>query len=104
MGSGNFIITQENVPAVIKLTVQGRLDSINAVELDRQLQTIKCDGQTHVVLNMSMVEYLSSNGIRVILKAYKAVKAAGGKFGIEEPSECVKNVLGLVALNEMLIA
>jgi len=65
-------------------------------------QTIK-GGQTHIVLNMLRVEYLCSIGIRAILKAYKETKAAGGKLGIEMPSECVQNVLGTVALNEMLV-
>ena len=103
MRNGNFTITQESGSGYIKLTVQGRIDSINAVELEQMLQAVKCDDQTHIVLNMLMVEYLCSTGIRAILKAYKMVKAAGGKFGIEQPSECVKNVLGLVALDEMLI-
>jgi len=99
MTAGNFAITQEGA----KLTVQGRIDSNNAVKLGSELEKIIKGGQTNIILNMLLVEYLCSTGIRAILKAYKEVKAVGGSFGIEEPSECVKNVLGMVALNEMLI-
>jgi len=99
MTAGTFAITQEGT----KLTVQGRIDSTNAVELGDKLEQALKRGQTTIILNMLRVEYLCSTGIRVILKAYKEAKAAGGKVNIEKPSECVKNVLGLVALNEMLI-
>jgi len=54
-------------------------------------------------VNMSQVEYLSSVGIRVILKIYKQTMETGGKFNIERPSEIVKNVLGMVALKELVI-
>ena len=99
MTPGNFDITQEGN----KLTIQGRIDSVNAVELGDKLEQVLQEGQNHIILNMLRVDYLCSTGIRMILKAYKEAKAAGGRLSIEKPSECVKNVLGLVALNEMLV-
>ena len=103
MNSENFVITQEETPAGLKMILQGRLDSPNSVNLEHKLEQAIGDGQTNIVLNMFRIEYLCSTGIRVILKTYKNVKTAGGSFGIEMPSECVKNVLGMVALNEMLV-
>jgi len=103
MGVGNIVVTKENTSNGIKLTVQGRVDSVNAAELGDALEQVVKKRYANIVLNMLRVEYLCSTGIRVILKAYKETKAAGGKFGIEKPSECVKNVLGIVALDEMLI-
>ena len=99
MSNEKFTITQEGTTFII----QGRVDSTNAAELEHNLDKALKGGQTNIVLNMLQVEYLCSTGIRVILKAYKNTMAAGGSFGIEKPSECVKNVLGLVALEEMLI-
>jgi anti-anti-sigma factor len=52
---------------------------------------------------MSQVEYLSSIGIRVVLKIFKISKEQGGTFNIEKPSKIVRNVLGMVALEEMLV-
>jgi anti-anti-sigma factor len=52
---------------------------------------------------MSEVEYLCSIGIRVILQTYKEAKKKGRKLGIEHPSECVKKVLYITALNELLM-
>ena len=102
-GKENFVITQEKTEGNIKLTVIGHIDSNNAVELECKLDDAVRDCKTNIILNMCRVEYLCSTGIRVILKAYKNAKTAGYGFGIEKPSDCVKNVLGAVALNEMLI-
>ena len=103
MSSESIVITQEKIPEGLKMTLQGRLDSPSSVALGHKLEQAIEDGQTNIVLNMYRVEYLCSTGIRVILKTYKSIKTAGGSFGIEMPSECVKNVLGMVALNEMLV-
>ena len=99
----NFAITQEAEQGGIKLTIKGRIDSVNAVELGYKLDEVLQGGKVNVILNMLRVEYLCSTGIRAILKAYKSVKESGGKFGIESASECVKNVLGMAALSEMLV-
>jgi len=103
MSCASIVLTQEELSEGVKLILHGRLDSTNSVELEHKLTQAIEGGQTNIVLNMLRVEYLCSTGIRVILKAYKNLKEAGGSFGIEQPSECVKNVIGLVALNEMLI-
>ena len=99
MTAESFVITQEGT----KLTLQGRIDSTNAIELGNKLEQALKGGLTQIVLNMLRVEYLCSTGIRVILKAYKEAQSVGGKLSIEMPSECVKNVLGMVVLNEMLV-
>ena len=86
-----------------KWTIVGRIDTVNAGKFESKLgQAIK-DGQNSVVLNMNQVEFLSSTGIRVILKYYKLLKGSNGKLRIEEPSECVVNVLGMAVLDEILV-
>ena len=103
MKSESIVITEEKTSEGLIMTLRGRWDSTNSVVMEHKLTQAIEDGQTNIVLNMLGVEYLSSIGIRVILKTYKNLKEAGGSFGIEMPSECVKNVLGMVALEEMLV-
>ena len=99
MTTERLVITQEPT----KFTIRGRVDSTNAVELGQTLDQAIKNGHVQIILDMLHVEYLCSHGIRVLLKAYKDLQAIGGNLGIQNPSECVENVLGLVALNEMLI-
>jgi anti-anti-sigma factor len=95
-------ITEDISPKVTKFILKGPVNAANADILLARLETALEREQKKIVVNMHQVRYLSSIGIRVILKIYKQAAETGGKFNIETPSENVKNVLGMVALNELL--
>jgi anti-sigma B factor antagonist len=97
-------ITQNVKDGICRISASGRIDSNSADVLLFKLENAMNDGNKKIILNMLQVEYLSSVGIRVILKIYKKAAEDGGSFQIEQPSEIVKNVLGMVALKEMLVA
>jgi len=96
-------ITRSIIDGICKMSVKGRIDSNSASELQLNLEKALSDGNKSIILNMMGVEYLSSIGIRVILKIYKQATEEGGYLKIENPSEIVKKVLGMVALKEMLV-
>ena len=58
------------------LKLNGRLDTLTAPQLDAQ--TEKLYGVTDLVLDFAGVEYVSSAGLRVLLKAQKCMNAAHG--------------------------
>jgi len=95
-------ITEERTEFGIKLTAEGSVNTETMNIFYKALDNVLKAGYYHIVLNMSKVNYLTSNGIRAILKTYKQCSEAGGKFRIESPSERVVNVLGLSALEQML--
>ena len=99
-------ITEEKEDGTARFILKGRVDSYSSNVLEFKLEKTlnEEEGPKNIVLNMFQIEYLSSAGIRVILKFYKDAKKAGGRLGIESPSESVKNVLGLTALDELLIS
>jgi anti-anti-sigma factor len=103
MKNENLQVTQEIKDGVCRFFAKGRVDSNNADELEEKIINLINEGFKTIVLNMSQVEYLSSIGIRVVLKIYKITKEQGGTFNIEKPSDIVRNVLGMVALEEMLV-
>lgn len=103
MKNEDFEISKEVNQEVTKFTVKGHVNSINAPDLEYELENAIQNGQVNIVLKMTNVTYLSSIGVRVILKIYKKAKEAGGKFNIERPSENVRNVLGIAALDEILL-
>jgi anti-anti-sigma factor len=98
-----LVIEEEKTEKSARFVLNGRVNSHSADVLQFKLDKALNDGQVDIVLNMLQVEYLSSAGIRVMLKTFKDAKKAGGRFGIEEPSESVKNALGMTALDAMLI-
>jgi len=87
----------------IKFEAEGRIATANERYFDKVLGDALEDGYTRIILNMQHVTLLTSIGIRIILKTYKSCMEKGGKFQIEAPSEVVKNVLGLSALEQMLV-
>ncbi|MCL1818334.1 MAG: STAS domain-containing protein [Spirochaetaceae bacterium] len=103
MENENLEITKDETPGSAKITVKGHINSITASALKKELEEALKDGQISIVLNMSMVDYLCSTGIEVILNTYKDAMDAGGTVGIEEPSEHVRNLLQIIALEELVI-
>ena len=58
------------------LIVSGRLDTQTAPELENELDAVLL-GIKELTFDMSNLEYVSSAGLRVILKAQKAMNAQG---------------------------
>jgi len=96
-------IKEEKISGAGKFVLKGRVNAASADVLLYRLETAIKEGRKNIVVNMFQVEYLSSVGIRVILKIYKQAMETGGQFNIERPSEIVKNVLGMTALKQMVI-
>lgn len=62
--------------ANVILKVSGRLDTTTAPELEKTLDSV-LEGTKELVFDMADLEYISSAGLRVILKAQKAMNAQG---------------------------
>ena len=60
----------------VTIKVSGRLDTTTAPELEKALDS-SLEGTKELVFDMANLEYRSSAGLRVILKAQKAMNAQG---------------------------
>lgn len=65
--------TFENGTLTIKL--EGRLDTVTAPEFERELGEL--NGVNDLILDMENLGYISSAGLRVVLKAQKIMNAKG---------------------------
>ena len=72
--------------------VKGRLDRLTAQEAGEKADNIFSAAQK-LAVDMSGLEYLSSAGIRVLLKLTKQAKAEGKEFALVAPAGMVKVVL-----------
>lgn len=59
----------------LKMALEGRLDTTTAPELEREIGTL--DGVQDFIIDMGNLEYISSAGLRVILKAQKIMNSQG---------------------------
>ncbi len=85
-----------------ELFFKGRLDAASSESLEREIDEILHSGGRHIRLNMSSVSYMSSAGIRILIKNHREFKKFGGSFSIKEPSAAVSTVLKLSHLESLL--
>ncbi|WP_029898506.1 STAS domain-containing protein [Desulfohalovibrio reitneri] len=80
---------------VAVLAVSGRLDSNTAPEFEKQLMGMIKDGKTRIVLDFGPLEYISSAGLRVLLKATRELKNSDGKLVICSVKDYIQEVFDL---------
>ena len=91
------------VDATVFFTAKGRINSTEAAYMQQIFDEAESSGCTCIIINMCLVYTLSSAGIRVILSMYKKLTDTGGILKIKNPSESVRNVIGMTALEELLL-
>ena len=103
MNQDELLVTKETQGSNVRFILRGRVNINNSPLLEFELAEALKNKEIYIVLNMSQVYFLSSAGIRVILKMHKKALESKGSFGIEDPSENVRNVIGMTALDELLV-
>jgi anti-sigma B factor antagonist len=94
-------ISSSDMKRVQLFEVMGRVDSTNAAELGSAMDRSVDDGKTNLVLDLGGVEYMSSAGLREMVRVLKRVKRSGGDLRIANPSERVREVLELAGLDSI---
>ena len=83
------------------LTLEGRLDTTTASQLEEAMGAAAAEADG-ITLDMAALEYVSSAGLRVLLKAEKALKEKGGGLTLRAPSEGVMEVLRITGFDTLL--
>jgi phosphoserine phosphatase RsbU/P len=81
--------------AVVIVTPQDRFDTNSAPEVERVLIDHIERGEKLIVLDLSSIAYISSIGLRVILKAVMAMIRSGGRVALCGGNDHVRTVLQL---------
>ena len=93
-------INQNKEAEKITLAIEGRLDTMTAPELEKVLDAALSEA-TELVLDMTNLEYVSSAGLRVILKAQK-VMARKGAMKLVGVNESVMEVFEITGFSDIL--
>jgi anti-sigma B factor antagonist len=97
-----FSLETDNRQNVSIMKVKGRIDSETAPELDDALAKLLQQDRHQIVLNLQDVDFMSSAGLRAIVKAHQAAKKAGGDLRLASVSEPVEVILRTVGMMQML--
>jgi anti-anti-sigma factor len=69
-------------PGAYTISLSGHLDHDTAKTCEAQLAPVLKDAVQSVLLNLAAVDYISSAGVRLILKLKKHVAASKGKLAV----------------------
>jgi anti-sigma B factor antagonist len=94
-------ISVEAFKRVDLITVNGRIDSSNAFELDDSFKKLADDGRYQLVVELSGVDYMSSAGLRALVAAFRESKKHRGDVRLANPSTRMSEVLDLAGLDSI---
>ncbi len=95
-----IIQDKENGVAIFKLN--GRLDSNTSQGFEKKIFQAITDGSKHMVIDFKDLDYISSAGLRVILKATKALKREDGRIMLCSMQDYVKEVFEIAGFDSFL--
>ncbi len=94
-------ITSEMSGNVAVIGVNGRVDGFSAPELDDALTNAIKAKHYKIVTDLSGAEFMSSAGMRALLKARLEVQDKHGELRLAAPSEYLLDSLKLVGLDKL---
>ncbi|MDR0957601.1 MAG: STAS domain-containing protein, partial [Clostridiales bacterium] len=94
------IITSNNADK-FKLTIEGRVDTQTAPQLQKELLSA-IGNYKDIVIDFSSVAYVSSAGLRFLLMGEKAVKKSGGSQVLINVSEEIMEIFSMTGFSEIL--
>ena len=93
-------ITKNKDGSKLTLTLEGRLDTTTAPQLEGELKST-LEGVTNLEFDFQNLEYLSSAGLRVLLAAQKAMNKQGNMM-IRHVNETILEVFEVTGFSDIL--
>jgi anti-sigma B factor antagonist len=82
--------------------LNGRLDSNTSQGFEKKIFQAIDDGSKSMIIDFKDLDYISSAGLRVILKATKALKREEGKMMLCDMQDYVKEVFEIAGFDSFL--
>ena len=95
-------ITVTDAGGVKVIRIEGHLDTQTSPDAQTQLTQLIDQGATKLVVNFEKLDYISSAGLRVLLKAAKQLKGNSGELRICGLNEVVQEVFDISGFTTIL--
>lgn len=93
-------IQKERKDTELTLTLNGRLDTNTASDLEKEIQQ-SCSEIKTLILDMAGLDYISSAGLRVILSAQKQMLKQGS-MKLRNLNESVREVFDMTGFSSIM--
>ena len=85
-------IKVEKQNTVVTVYLKGRLDTLAAQEVSKQLESLTDDASGTIIMDCTEMSYISSSGLRIFLTLRKATAENGGKVIVRGISNDIRSV------------
>ena len=95
-------VSQENNNGIRVFRVKGSLDSNTSAEFENQIVEALEQGNRKLIFNLEDMDYISSAGIRVMLKTAKDLKRMEGSLVLCSLQDYVQEVFDIAGFDDYL--
>ena len=95
-------ISQDTRDGIVVMSLSGRLDSSTAGSLEEVLPPKVAESEATVV-DFSDISYVSSAGLRVMLKSAKVAKSSGHKLALSALDPSVREVFDISGFSSIFV-
>jgi anti-anti-sigma factor len=92
--------THEN--NVMVLEIKGAVDASTAQDMGQLLKDLLAGGHHRIIMDFSMMTFISSAGIRELLHAHREADHLGGEIRIAAPKDRVQRILEISGVNILI--
>ena len=82
--------------------LKGRLDSNTSQRLEEKLFQAISDGSKRMIVDFKDIDYISSAGLRVILKAFKALRREDGRIILCSMQKYVREIFKMIGIDSFV--
>jgi anti-anti-sigma factor len=79
----------------VRVALRGRLDTDTYTQCEQRLQPLLTAATKVLVFDLAELDYLSSMGLRVLMKTTKTLSALGGKCVLTRPQPSIRVVIDI---------
>jgi anti-sigma B factor antagonist len=101
------IHVEDNNSSILRLSLDGRLDTTTANDLDKSIHNSLTPETQTVILNLQNLNFISSAGLRVLAKVRKTMKSREGKvyfINLTPQVQKVFDIVKAVPLSEVFVS
>ena len=95
-------ITEEIQNDINIYRLKGRLDSNTSQRLEEKLFQAISNGSKNIVVDFKDIDYISSAGLRVILKAFKALQREDGRIILCSMQKYVREIFEITGIDSFV--
>ena len=95
-------LTMESRGAITVISISGRVDAMTAMELEEALMASYGNGNRKFLLDCPNLTYISSAGLRILLKVYKQIKPMNGVIALSTLQPHIADIFNLTGFNRIL--